>query len=270
VRREAPTPPARLLALQRSAGNRATARLLQRFPDAADIDTFWSELVGEVEREGRVVKDLDCRAAANRVAAIGQSKARKRKIKPNQSPLTGPLYRIASDDLDATPTEVKEAYGRGWRVRDRVVSFSGREYMRVHSGGADGAEPTVRFFPLLPGMMIYSAEDAGWKDKGQGTYRWYLRHAAIYKGDGWIRENFGAQLRNIKQGHRSEDRTLGAYGADSHPKFLTTLAIYDPFHAYRSKADKAWLDRGAMTTGEVIMHGAAEWLSGATAPVPSP
>jgi hypothetical protein len=249
-----------VLALQRSAGNSATARLLQRFPDRADIDKFWGELQSEVAAEGGEVHDLDCRAASNRVAAIGQKKAKQRGIKTLRSALPGPLHRISRDDLDADPTEVKEAYGRGWKVRDRVVSAFGRDYMKVHSGGADGATPKTQFYPLLPGMMIYSSEDAGWKDKRKGTYRWYLRHAAIYAGGGWVRENFGAQRRNIMQGHRSEDARWGAYDPDAKPKFLTTLAIYDPFHSFRSREEQAWLDKGAMSGTKAAVSAATSWF----------
>jgi hypothetical protein len=250
------------LVLQRAAGNRATARLLQRFPDASDINSFWSELSDQVEAEGREVGDLDCRAAANRVAAIGRSRAKDRGIKPIRSALKGPLYRISKDDLDATPTEVKEAHDRGWSVRDRVVSLLGRDYMKVHSGGAGGATPTVKLYPLLPGMMIYSAEDGGWKDKKNGTYRWYLRHAAIYRSNGWVRENFGAQLRNIKEGHPDEDREAGAWGEDANPKFLTTLAVYDPFYAYRSKEEADWLGRGPVNAPWATWDKRLRWWLG--------
>lgn len=260
----------RILALQRSAGNRATARLLQRFPDTRDIDSFWSELVRQVEAENRKVGDLDCRAAANRVAGIGQAKAKHRGINARRSPLTGALYRISTDDLDATPAEAKDAYGRGWTVRDRVVSAFGRDYMKVHRGGAGGTTPTVEFYPLLPGMMIYSAESVGWKDKKKGTYRWYLRHAAIYAGNGWVRENFGAQRRNIRQGDPAEDRNLGAWGADDDPKFLTTLAIYDPFYPYRSDAEEAWLARGPMTGLAAAFDAAKQWLSDLAAAATAP
>jgi hypothetical protein len=261
-----PARPDVLRSLQRTAGNRATARLLQRFPEAKDIDSFWSDLVREVEAENRKVKDLDCRAASDRVAVIGNSRAKRRKITPTRTALTGPLYRISNDDLDATPTEAKEAHGRGWKVRDRVVSSFGRDYMKVHRGGADGATPTIEFYPLLPGMMIYSAEDVGWKDKKQGTYRWYLRHAAVYRSEGWIRENFGAQRRNIKQGHPQEDRSLGAYGSDDNPSFLTTLAIYDPFYAYRSKEEADWLSRAPMHAPAAIWEAAKQWWVSAATP----
>jgi hypothetical protein len=250
------------LRLQRTAGNRATARLLQRFPDAADIDMFWSELADQVEAEGLDLEEVDCRAASNRMVGIGRAKAKRRKLKALREQLGGPLYRISSDDRAATPDEAKNALGRGWSVRDRVVSFGGREYLKVHSGGADDAAPTVRFYPLLPGMMIYSAESVGWQSKTKGTYRWYLRHAAIYRGGGWIRENFGAQRRNIMQGHKSEDRNLGAYGSDSDPKFLTTLAIYDPFYAFRSKEEAASLDRGPRTGLGARLERVGDWLFG--------
>lgn len=127
--RVAPVTPHPILGLQRAAGNRATAGLLQRFPDATDIDSFWSQLADQVAAENRMMEDIDCRAASNRLAGIGRSKAKQRRIKANRSPLKGPLYRISSADLDATPMEATEAHGRGWRVRDRVVSFSGRDYI---------------------------------------------------------------------------------------------------------------------------------------------
>jgi len=249
-----------LLALQGAAGNAAVSRLLQRFPEAADIDNFWSNLKDRVAAECGDVHGLDCREASNRLASIGQSKAKQRGIKANRNALSGPLYRISDDDLNATATEVKEAYGRAWRVRDRVVSAFGRDFMKVFSGGAEGAQPTVHFYPLLPGMMIYSAEDAGWKDKGKGTYRWYLRHAAVYAGGGWVRENFGAQRRNIKQGDPDEDKRGGAYGLSDKPKFLTTLAIYDPFHAYRSKEEEAWVSKGPLSGLQAAVGAAASWF----------
>ena len=249
-----------LLALQRAAGNTAVSRALQRFPETADIETFWGNLKDRVAAEGGDVHELDCRAASNRLAAIGQSKAKQRRIKPNRSPLSGALYRISGDDLNATAAEVQEAYGRAWRVRDRVVSAFGRDYMKVFSGGASGAQPAVHFYPLLPGTMIYSAEDAGWKDKSKGTYRWYLRHAAVYAGSGWVRENFGAQRRNIKQGDPEEDTRGGAYDLSDEPKFLTTLSIYDPFHAYRSKEEEAWLSKGPMSGLQAAFGAAASWF----------
>lgn len=213
--------------------------------------------------------DVDCREAADRVAGIGRSEASRRGIKANREPLKGrPLYRISKDDEKAEPWEAKEAHGRSWRVRDRVVSAFGRDYMKVWSGGAEGATPTVKFYPLLPGMMIYTAENAGYADKKSNTYNWYRRHAAVYKGDGWVRENFGDQLRNIKQGHEEED----AWGAwrqpedpkkrkKTDPKFFTTLAIYDPFYSYRSKAEEAWLGRGPMTGRSAAWDAAKQWLS---------
>src|SRR4051812_28981645 len=102
---DARSPHSSLLELQRAAGNAAVSRLLQRFPEAADIATFWDTLKDRVASEGGEVHDLDCRAASNRLAAIGQSRAKQRGVKANRSPLSGPLYRISSDDLNATATE---------------------------------------------------------------------------------------------------------------------------------------------------------------------
>lgn len=250
-----------LLALQRSVGNAAVARLLQRFPDAGDIDTFWATLVKQVKKEKKLMEKVDCREAADRLAGIGRSVAKRRGIKANRQPLNSNLlYRISEADEDAEPWEATEAHGRGWRVRDRVVSAFGRDYMKVFSGGAGGTQPRVHFYPLLPGMMIYSAEDIGWKDKSKGTYRWYLRHAAVYAGGGWVRENFGAQRRNIKQGDPKEDTRLGAYDPSDKPKFLTTLAIYDSFYPYRSKEEEAWLSKGPMSGLQAAVGAAASWL----------
>jgi len=216
-----------VLFLQRAAGNRAATRLLQRFP----VDT-----------------DIDCFQASMRVAAIGRSKARDRKLKPQRPPLDGPLYRISKHDERATPEEARAAHGRGWRVRDHVVSFGRREYLQVHMGGAGGAAPTAAFYPLLPGMIIYTAENAGWADRASGTYNWFKRHAAVYRSGGWVRDNFATQPRNIMEGHAEED-DWGAWSMPEHPEkddpqFLTTLAIYDPFYAYRSEAEVLWLSRG--------------------------
>ena len=269
VTREAVTtasPTEHVLTLQRSAGNRATARLLQRFPEEADIDSFWSAL----DNPGA----LDCREATNRLAGIGRSQAKRRGIKANREPLKDALYRISKDDYDAEPWEAKEAHNRGWRVRDRVVSAFGRDYMKVWSGGAEGATPTVKFYPLLPGMMIYTAENAGYTSKKKNTYHWYRRHAAAYKGDGEVRENFGDQTRNIKEGHRNKDTgridedEWGAWDIPrdprrrkpEDPKFFTTLAIYDPFYAYRSKAEVAWFGHAPMSAPWAAWDAATRWL----------
>ena len=238
-----------VLSLQRAAGNRAAARLLQRFPAATDVESFWSELVSELNDEGRTTEDLDCFQASMRVAAIGGSKARERKLEPQRSRLNGPLYRISQHDERATPEEARAAHGRGWRVRDRVVWLGKGEYLKVHKGGAGGAAPTASYYPLLPGMIIYTAENAGWADKASGTYNWFKRHAAVYRGGGWVRDNFAAQPRNIMQGHAKED-DWGAWHRPDRPKkddprFLTTLAVYDPFYAYRTEAELRWLSRGA-------------------------
>jgi hypothetical protein len=259
----------RVLALQRSAGNRATARLLQRFPDAGEIDSFWSQLVREVEAKNLKLGEIDCREAADWLARIGREKAKERGIKPLRSPRQDALFRISKHDERAEPLEAKEAHGRAWRVRDRVVSAFGHDYMKVWTGGAEGSTPTPRFYPLLPGMMIYTAENAGYTSKKLNTYHWYRRHAAVYRGDGWVRENFGDQLRNIMQGHAEEDLD-GAWRlprdprkrTSEDPKFLTTLAIYDPFYAYRSKDEEAWLRGGARTGRGAAWDAAKQWLSG--------
>jgi hypothetical protein len=237
-----------VLFLQRAAGNRAATRLLQRFPVATDIESFWSELVAELKKQGLTTKDIDCFQASMRVGAIGRSKARDRKLNPQRPPLDGPLYRISKHDERATPEEARAAHGRGWRVRDHVVSFGRREYLKVHMGGAGGAAPTAAFYPLLPGTIIYTAENAGWADRASGTYNWLKRHAAVYRSGGWVRDNFATQPRNIMEGHAEED-DWGAWRMPEHPEkddpqFLTTLAIYDPFYAYRSEAEVLWLSRG--------------------------
>jgi len=244
------------LSLQRAAGNRAAARVLQRFPAATDVESFWSELVSELKDEGRTTEDLDCFQASMRVAAIGGSKARERKLKPERSRLNGPLYRISQHDERATPEEARAAHGRGWRVRDRVVWLGRGEYLRVYTGGAGGAAPTATYYPLLPGMIIYTAENAGWADKASGTYNWFKRHAAVYRGGGWVRDNFDAQPRNIMQGHAEEDE-WGAWHRPKRPKkddpqFLTTLAVYDPFYAYRSDAEVRWLSGGARSAMSAV------------------
>jgi hypothetical protein len=237
-----------VLFLQRAAGNRAATRLLQRFPVDTDIESFWSELVAELKNEGLRTKDIGCFEACMRVARIGQSKARDRNLEAQRSPLDGPLYRISKHDEHATPEEARAAHGRGWRVRDHVVSFARREYLKVHIGGAAGAAPTAAFYPLLPGMIIYTAENAGWDDEAKGTYNWYKRHAAVYRGGGWVRDNFATRPRNIMESHAEEDE-WGAWHMPEHPEeedphFLTTLSIYDPFYAYRSKAEVLWLSQG--------------------------
>jgi len=240
-----------VLFLQRAAGNRAATRLLQRFPVATDVESFWSELVTELKKEELTTEDIDCFKASMRVAEIGRSKARDRKLKPQRSALRGPLYRISKHDERATPEEARAAHGRGWSVRDHVVSFGRREYLKVHTGGAGGAAPTAAYYPLLPGMIIYTAENVGWADKARGTYNWFKRHAAVYRSGGWVRDNFATEPRNIMEGHDEED-DWGAWHMPKHPKktdpqFLTTLAIYDPFYAYRSEADVLWLSRGSRT-----------------------
>jgi hypothetical protein len=235
-----------VLFLQRAAGNRAATRLLQRFPAETDIESFWSELVAELKNEGLTTKDIDCFEACRRVARIGRLKAHDRKLKPQRPPLgvTEPLYRISKHDERATPEEARAAHGRAWRVRDHVVSFARREYLTVHIGGTAGAA----LYPLLPGMIIYTAENAGWDDEAKGTYNWYKRHATVYRGGGLVRDNFATRPRNIMEGHAEED-DWGAWHMPEHPKktdphFLTTLSIYDPFYAYRSKAEVLWLSQG--------------------------
>jgi len=241
-----------MLSLQRAAGNRAATRMLQRFPVETDVESFWSELVEELKKQDRTTEDLDCFQASLRVSTIGRSKARERKLKPQRPPLDGPLHRISQHDKRATPEEASAAHGRGWRVRDHVVASLGpREYLKVHTGGAGGAAPTAAFYPLLPGMIIYTAENVGWADRSSRKYNWFKRHAAVYRGGGWVRDNFRTQPRNILVGHEEED-DWGAWKRPEDPKkddpqFLTTLAVYDPFFAYRSEAEVLWLSRGART-----------------------
>jgi hypothetical protein len=212
-------------------GNRAVGRLLRspppagrqlaRWPTAADVKKMWKE-----KWETEQLDDEDCADACNQIARWMGVKGGAGK----------PVFRISKDDDEATATEAAEAYSRGFKYRDRIVKIADDEFMKVHSGKGGKNVPTVRSFPLLPGMLIYTAENAGWKDKEKKTYRWYLRHMQMYGGNGVVYENFRSPTnpRTLLEGDPDEDKA-GAYNTGD---FLVTLSIYDPFFSMRTPSEQ--------------------------------
>ena len=207
-------------------GNRAFGRLLSRYPDAKEVRRMWEEHWASDK-----LKDEDCARACSIIAHSMGIKAK-----------SDPLFRVSRDDDAATPKEAKDAYSRGWKYRDRVQRDGAREVMKVHIGSAAKGAPKIRKYPLLPGMLIYTAESAGWKDEKKTTYRWYARHMQMYGGDGVVFENFVDPVdpRVLLEGAPDEDE-YGAYSPKT-GRFLTTLSIYDPFAASRTEEEKKWIE----------------------------
>lgn len=221
-----PTPGHPVLALQRTIGNRATGGLLLRTPDpptAADVSSAWRkhskwtpEDRGETE---------DCAAAAKRIARLMGGDVAKMRT-----------YRFSRSDRMSTAEERKAARSRGWRFRDRIVTGADGDFLEVWSGihdPASGLQPTAHRYPLLPGMLIYTAEGADRDGK------WSLRHMMMYAGDGKVQENFRSPRSPRDLTDRPGGDLDGAYGTGS---FHVVLSIHDPFAERRGWWTKAWLE----------------------------
>jgi len=214
----------------RSASPCGSGPVLARWPSAEDVRKVWEEHWKPDDLDKR-----DCVVACNHIA---------KQMGVDDASGQTPLFRISKDNDEATPTEAKQAYSRGFRYRDRVVTDGAHEYLRVYSGVPP--KHKIRRYPLLPGMLIYTAESAGWKDKERGTYRWYLRHMQMYGGNGVVYENWLSPTeprgpRTLLEGADSEDKD-GAYGRSGGSKFVVTLAIYDPFLDQRTEKERELID----------------------------
>jgi hypothetical protein len=142
-----------------------------------------------------------------------------------------PVIRFSKHDEDATAQEVAEAHSRGHKYRDRVLPNT--DTLVIHSGSAAaGKKPKRTEFQLLPGMLIYTAEDGGWKDKKLRTYQWYWRHMMMYAGKGVVYENWvnPSSSRNLWKPENDHGVHPRSY------KFVAVLSIYDPFKEHRAAA----------------------------------
>jgi len=221
--------PAALLALQASAGNRAVQLLMRQGdpPSRKQIETLW-------EREWtEAMPDEECTDVARRMA---------RRLGGVKRDAGTPVIRFSTHDKDATPQEVAEAHSRSKKNHkkkylDRVLPNT--DTLFVHSGSAaDGKDPIRTEFQLLPGMLIYTAEDGGYKNKKAGTYRWFWRNMMMYAGDGFVYENWvpADDPRNLW----TADDDHGVH--PSSDKFVVVLSIYDPFKEHRAALFKRQLN----------------------------
>ncbi|MDL1873755.1 hypothetical protein FBQ85_01065 [Cytophagia bacterium CHB2] len=100
---------------------------------------------------------------------------------------------------------MKEAYSRGWGKPyqnpmrkglnprlDHITKVGDKFYMKIYEGeyidGDESLQPYV-LVELRPGMLIYSAQNAGYVSEDDKTLRWYLRHMVTYLKDGFVLES---------------------------------------------------------------------------------
>jgi hypothetical protein len=187
-------------------------------------------------------KDEDCVAACRRISGELGVKA------PDK-----PLYRLKASEKSANNREWRDALSRGLKYPDKVVKVDQGEYLKVYSGRYErkGRKPTARLYPLLPGMLIYTAENLAWEDRSTRKYKWFDRHMMMYAGDGEVYENFRPPPRpeDTPDPHDTAydtgprdllADTGGAY--ESGTSFVVGLSIYDPFFELRP-----WWQRGLLT-----------------------
>lgn len=247
------------------AGNRAVAQLARRKsgrggPTYAELLEVWKASYSEFhfsdDENLQVSKRyLDCAKTCNLIAA-------KMGVKFNHH-IDKALFRISDRDTDPNPQESKEAFDRGKKgLADRVVKRDDGEYMKVHRGMGDS--PTVEEYPLLPGMLIYTAESIGWASKAKKNVEWQQRHMQMYAGGGKVFENVmgkskrnGFNLRTMLEGDKN---AKFVWNRGKGQKFQTTLSIWDPFFARRTQEKQDWIRAKAppgarMTTPPVPQQG---------------
>jgi hypothetical protein len=200
-----------LAAYSRSAGNAAVCRQLARDkqpPTAADVKDLW------VDRWTSAMVAEDCGTVARRMAGL---------LGGDKYP--APKAMLKEDLVNATPKEVEEAQSRGTKYSDRLVDGDPARYV-VYSGMAGSLHADVH--PILPGMLMYTAESLAWRDRERELYRWHKRHMLMYGGGGIAYENF-------VDARRPRDLTKDnvAYAGSL---FSVGLALYDPFDDLRKKA----------------------------------
>lgn len=226
-----------VLALQRSAGNRAVASALaapptrplarqprltrskRKPPRIKDVEKMWEEKYSEVYE-----KYPDCGSCARKMAQL---------LGGQWSP---PPLMLKNDLEKAEPYEEEEARSRGLKVVDKIVTSpsADRPDQYVVYAGKPG-RLTVAFYPVLPGMLVYTAESLAWRDRRKKLYRWWDRHMMMYAGGGIAYENFrDPNDPNPNNGPRNVSEDPIAYGSGS--IFSVGLALYDPFEAQRGKA----------------------------------
>ena len=209
-----------MLALQASAGNRAVQLLMRQAepPSRKHIKELWEKL-WKFEMVNQECTEV-ARGMAKELGGVTRDAGT-------------PVVRFTKHDENATAKEVAEAHSRG-RKKHKTKYFDkvrpNTDTLVVHTGSAAGREPDRMEFQLLPGMLIYTAEDGGWLNEAEGTYRWYQRHMMMYAGGGDVYENW-------VDADRPRNLWKPAYDHGVHPsdnKFLIVLAIYDPIKEHRA------------------------------------
>jgi hypothetical protein len=145
-----------------------------------------------------------------------------------------PPLMLKDDLVEVEPYEEEEARSRGKKVVDKIVTSpsADRPDQYVVYAGKPG-NLTAAFYPVLPGMLVYTAENLAWRDPVNKLYRWWDRHMMMYAGGGIAYENF-RDPNDPDWGPRNVSEDPIAYEKGS--IFSVGLALYDPFEAQRGKA----------------------------------
>jgi len=235
-----------VLALQKAIGNRGVNQLLRtakRAPTPEEIARKW--------RRNWKGPSEDCWKAATRITRLLGGKFDKDK----------PLHRFKNDIKWTAPGEAEAARSRGLDHPDVFVDGLFGTF-RVHSGRADqGGGVDSSDVVLRPGMLIYTAENAGMEN---GKLRWTDRHMMMYAGDvddgRFVHEN--AVFENFVSPRQPRNLAAEKDGAYAQPdqdglslfkrSFVVGLAIWDPFAHVRK-------DPLTEVVGDAV-EGARSWL----------
>ncbi|MFQ5629460.1 MAG: hypothetical protein ACE5I1_11915 [bacterium] len=234
-------------------------------PKADELHKLWTTERGgdKIDYEDRDEYG-DCFKVATEMAVEAGSKSFNGKY----------LYHKGSHERPKG-SQAKEAYSRGWGKKfkdpmksglkprfDYVVKIGSAHYMKIYEGEyvKDESKQPCKLVELLPGMLIYTAEETAYCDASKTNLCWELRHQATYYKDGKVFDNFLdpkkplRALNDLKNwesisahtdydrskvrpdpraGYRPRRSDVTGTTKKKIGQFSVVLSIYDPYHSGR-------------------------------------